>query len=291
MEESRKNKKFRRFKFQSTANPNPEIIRIIPTDKKEAEFEIALFFRLYLLNEKRSIDKIESNLHDENKKPDILTRINGEQKGIQITKLLFNDLETRKQVAEKKSFELIELLNEKIKIDFKLNINIHPPKLYQNFIPKKNKKLYNLLIEEIIILIEKNKERLTKDSTFITEIIKNSRLNEIALSITLFSNSKDLYSPFIGKNNINVNYEFDNVFFDTKEMEDEIDTIYKRKNNGFAEILIIWANQDDLLHQEKLIVNCMKDKFKTTSFEEVYFMFFYDRQDLFKNEIGIERIK
>jgi hypothetical protein len=55
--------------------------------------------------------------------------------------------------------------------------------------------------------------------------------------------------------------------------------------------LIIWADQREVLEQIKEVAQMIMKKFRDSSFQEVFFMTFLDRIDLFKDTLKIIKVK
>ncbi len=279
------------FKFMSSPLPPEPISKVMPIDKRKAEFALTMLFTQLLLANGDEITKVELNENDENKGADTIIRINGKEKGIQITKLVLNDLLKRKDVGLKRSLKISKLITENFEIDFPLNVFIYPPKLNENEIPKNRAKLDKSLVSKIRESIISNLESLRKSIEPIFITIEKENLKKIASTISLKPIQKGHHPIFPGQNNIFVNYEIDNNFFAHEEVLKGIETIYKRKNNGKSEFLLIWADRFELLYQDEEIFKLIEKKFSKSSFEEVFFLTFFDRMDLFSKSIRIKKVK
>jgi len=239
------------------------------------------------------VTKIELNENDENKGADTIIKINGIEKGIQITQLVFNEVLKRQDVAKKRSLQISQLITEDLEIDFKLNIIIYPPNHNTNKkdIPKNKEKLNNSLAREIRKIIKVNLNKLKNSTESIVVGIEKESLEKIVTLISLNPIPKGLYSVFPGQKNVYVDYQFDNHLFDHKDVIEAVDLIYQRKNKGKAEFLLIWADRSGMLHMEEKIFEFIQKKFTNSSFEEVFFLTFYDRKDMFQKSIKIRRVK
>jgi len=278
------------FKFMSSPLPPEPIPKVMPSDKRKAEFALTMLFGQLLLANGHEITKIAINENDADKGADTIIRIDGVDKGVQITKLILNDLLKRKDVCLKRSYKISELITENLDIDFKLNIYIYPPNHNQNVIPKNRAKLDNELSSLIRNSIQENINALkhSTDTIFIT--VENETIKEIASTISLNPIPNEHYSLFPGQKNVYVNYEIDNNFFTYDEVVAAVNTIFDRKNNGRSEFLLIWADRSELLSQDDKIFELIESKFSKCSFEEVFFLTFYDRADLFRKTIRIKNV-
>lgn len=280
------------FKFQTTFSPpNTFIKKVIPIEKRKAEFYLSILFAQYLLFNNRQIDKIELNDNDENRGSDINSRIDGKDIGIQLTRLVPDDYMTRKKVAFDKSLFVASEISQRLKPDFPLNINIYPQYIDQVGIPSKNLKSNIALIEEIAENLKNDLSKLKSESETIFKSVNNNKAQEIAKSYTFNPIPKDQYSAFPGKDNVFVNFEFDLIHITDIELSAQIDKIYNNKNNGSSQILIIWADQHEILEQIKEVAQMINKKFQDSSFQEVFFMTFLDRIDLFRDTLKIIKVK
>lgn len=279
------------FKFMSSPLPPEPIPKVMPIEKRKSEFAITMLFSQLLLANGYEITKIELNENDENKGADSIIKLNGVDKGIQITKLVLNDLLKRKDVGFKRSLKLSELITEELEIDFKLNVFVYPPNHNKNEIPKNRAKLDKSLASKIKENIEANLERLKNSIEPVFVEIKKESLKKVASTFSLNPIQKGHHPIFPGQNNVFVNYEMDNNFFTHEEALKEVDTMFQRKNNGKAEFLLIWADKFDLLYQDEKFFTLIQDKFSSSSFEEVFFLTFFDRADLFNKTIKIRKVK
>ena len=280
------------FKFQTTfAPPGTFIKKVIPIEKRQAEFYLSILFAQYLLFNNRSIDKIELNEQDKNKGPDINARIDGKDIGIQLTRLVPNEYLTRKQAAYEKSFLIAKEIARTVKINFPININIYPQKTESIGIPSRRLKSNKALINEIVQNLENDIDKIQVGSDFITKSVIDKKAQEIAKSYTFNKIPEGQYSIFPGVNNIFVNIEFNLIHITDSELIQQIDKIYENKNQGSSQVLIIWADQHEILEQVKEVAEMIRNKFIESSFREVFLMTFLDRTDLFRNSLKIMKLK
>ncbi|MFN0215831.1 MAG: hypothetical protein ACKVT2_16350 [Saprospiraceae bacterium] len=279
------------FKFMSSPLPPEPIPKVMPSDKRKAEFALTMLFGQLLLANGHEITKIAINENDADKGADTIIRIDGVDKGIQITKLILNDLLKRKDVGLKRSYKISELITENFDIDFKLNIFIYPPNHNKNVIPKNRAKLDSELASMIRNSIQENIGALKHSTDAIFISVEKETIKEIASTISLNPIPNGHYPIFPGQKNVYVNYEIDNNFFTHEEVVTAVNTIFDRKNNGKSEFLLIWADRSEILSQDEQIFELIESKFSNCSFEEVFFLTFYDRADLFRKTIRIKNVK
>lgn len=285
-------KKIGIIKFQSTfAPPGNFIKKVIPGEKRQAEFYLSILFAQYLLFNNTLIDKIELNKQDENKGADINARINGKDIGIQLTRLVPDDYLSRRKAAYEKSFLIAKDIAQRLTVNFQVNINIFPKKATSKKIPSRDLKSNNSLVDEIVQNLKTEIENNQLESNFINKAVINKKAQQIARSYSFYKIPPGQFSTFPGVNNVHVNFDFDSIHITSSELSRQIDKIYKNKNQGSAELLIIWADQHEILEQIKEVADLIKVKFSESSFSEVYFMTFLDRIDLFRDSLKINKLK
>ena len=99
----------------------------------------------------------------------------------------------------------------------------------------------------------------------------------MADTVVFQSVNQGQFSTFPGKDNIFINYEFDNHSWDQNDLNKEIDRIINEKSKGICDTLLIWGEQFELLHQDKEISEIMFEKFQNTKFENVFLLTFSDK--------------
>lgn len=280
------------FKFSSTPFEYKKPPKVLPHNKKDCEFLLSIIFSHFLIFNKIRISKIEVNEDDSNGKPDIKMIISGKEKGVQLTKFSLNEPLRRINTAERIIDELIDLILQIKKIPKLINISIYPPKTENNFLPSGNLKIKKKLAKFIADSIEKNTDKIygNKSETVFLKIDQQELL-KIVSNITLNPIPKNHKSLFRGKENIFINYEFDTHQFDEEDLQNEIKRIIKTKERGKSEILLIWGERFELLYQDEKIVPKLIEKFKNSSFENIFFLTLFDRQDIFLNSWKIYKIK
>lgn len=279
-----------RIKFSSSFMPPVMVRRVMPKEKQKAEFAVTMLFSQILLGKGHVITKIELNKNDENKGADTIITLDGVDKGIQLTKFVPDDYLRRQDVGPKRSYQLASLIQSKIKkIHFKINIYIYPPD--RKSIPRNKAKLDLKLADFISRKIEEYKEEIEGSTRPVFISVEDTKLSEIAKVITLNYIPPNRQSTFPGKENVYVSFEFDANSFDSEQVTREVGQIFQRKDGGEADFLLIWADRSDLIHQEEEIFSIIKKKFMMSTFEQIYFLAFFDREDLFASSILIYEVK
>ena len=67
--------------------------------------------------------------------------------------------------------------------------------------------------------------------------------------------------------------------------------IYKKKNKGTAEILLIWSYDKDFWGQEETIKQFLLEKSRNSTFKYIYVFFFRNAEGLFEANKKIFTIK
>jgi hypothetical protein len=259
--------------------------------KKQEEYFIASLYAQLLLYNTIPVIGVDVLEDDSNKGADVAVKIlNEKTKTIQVTRFTLTDYLKRRKIAEKKVEYLISQILKIVEINFPVNVTISPLKAKK--LPPGNKKFDDLLAAYIGKLITTHKEKLQSSTEFVNCPVTINSLNEFIPFITLQSIPKEFYSNFFGRNNLFINYEFDNVIFTKDDIEKECANIFNKKNNGKAAILLIWADTFEILYNPKEIGICLEKQFKNSSFEEVFFFSFYNRLDKYlDNQIAIAKLK
>ncbi len=279
------------IKFTSTPHPKNEDYKVIPKDKTQAEFFISNLVAQQLIVGGNKIYKLEVNNDDSNKGSDILMAINNEEIGIQLTRFTLHNLIQRRETSRRREYELVELILKQVKIDFELNIHIIPNTISKTETPINKKNLKESLANEISLLINNNVEQLRKDKNWLTFDLQNENSKKIAQGVALEPLKFGWHSNFHGKNNIYIDFGFDNISLELDDLQKEVDNIFERKNGGKAEILIIWVEMYEVLYKTMELKNMLIKKFRNSSFRRVVLFTYLDRKDLFYASNGFNIIK
>lgn len=279
------------IKLTKSGTPYDPEFRIIPTDKANSEFFISNLFAQYLILENRKIEKLELNSNDSNKGSDVFITIDSITKGIQLTRLTLNDLLLKQNFSKRTEINLATQINDKVDIDFEINIHLSPAFESKNRISINRKKAKEALINEIISAINLHKNQLKGYIGFFNVKIKNPEIKKIVDIITIEPIESGMYSTFHGHGNIFINYDIDNISLSNEDINKAVLNIYNRKNKGKADILIISADIYEILYKRKELIEATKQFFRNSSFEQVYLFLFMDRSGLFWKMSKFWRIK
>ncbi len=266
----------------------------IPKDKQIAEMMLSMYFcQIHMVRLDRKVSGIRLNENDSNKSADVIITADGKDISVQITRLTFTNFETRKAIAKRKSLEFAKAISERVNLSNEVVITIFPKQKHK--IPLKNlgsrgKTLEKKLLDFIVFSINTNKEKLVPDSGNIDAVIKDGELREHFYSVDICPVPKGMFANVYGHNNVFINYNFYGSTYDDSDADQAIDELFKRKDQGVADLLLIWANSFELHGLEK-IVQKLRDRFQDSSFENVQFMTFHDNVVLFRETLQLWGIK
>jgi hypothetical protein len=266
----------------------------IPKDKQTAEMMLTMYFcQMHMLHMGKKVTGIKANENDSNKNADTFITADGKDISIQITRLMFTNYETRKAIAKRKSLEFAKAISGRVNLLHEVVITIFPKQKHK--IPLKNlgsraKTLEKKLLDLIVLSVNMNIEKLVPDSGNVDVLIKDGELREHFYSIDICPVPKGMYANVYGLNNIFINYNFNGSTYNDSDSDKAIDELFKRKDRGVADLLLIWANSFELHGLEK-IVQKLWDRFGDSTFQNVQFMTFYDNVAFFRETLQLWGIK
>jgi hypothetical protein len=252
-----------------------EIKKLLPQDKREKE----TFLVHSLLNYLKIFDpldfKVISNPDDSFGDHDVLIEFKSrKQIGIQVTELTF-ELE-RARVSIRKSF-----LAKTLKLITESNINSETKKIFQIIVPESDSIKPD--IQKPSKILKQISENLNK-----TGLIEN---NGFKLLITNVSEDSKFYVPHF--NNIGIDVTFDQISTTLEHYLICIDIIFCKKLKSKSEWLLIWSTDfwRDKAWIKDDINDYMINKFKDSSFSNVFFLESFDNPEMFLPNLEIFTIK
>jgi hypothetical protein len=285
-------KSFHSVKFGSSLAPYQKAAPALTGDKQSKEFVLSMIFAQFLFFHGTKTTKIEVNEDDSHGNPDILMVINGKKKGIQLTKISLNDPLRRINIAKKQINELLNLIPQDIELLNPINVSIRLDSSNKNAIPKGTMKQKKELAELIASKIrEKRGKIFGENPELISVTVENSNLSNLATSFTINSLPSGHFPTFIGKNGIHISYDFDTHHWDIADLYKEIERIIKSKEGGTEDLLLIWADRFEILYQDEKVAEVLNERFKETSFKQVFFLVLFDRMDMFLGSWSVWKIK
>lgn len=253
------------------------------TTQKTEEYLITTLFAQHLLYNQIPVIGVEVCKDDSNKKADSIVKLeNDKLVEIQVTRFTLTEYLNRRKIAENKVEKIIREINKIKKIDIPVNITFSAHK-YSKLLPNSNK-IYSAVARFIVETISSKKNELEKSGIFINEVVNDKKLKEFIPFITLQRLPERSYSNFYGRDNVFIDLDFDNVTFTKSDVEKECLNIFNKKNNGNANVLLIWADSFEILYDGSPIGEILEIQFKNSSFDEVYFFKFHSRLNLYITE-------
>ena len=263
-------------------------------DEKETqkvENLIGHLFTKYLREvEKRKVLYFSPNLNDDHKNPDLLIHLDGKVYGIQVTQFVLREYLSRFNQAKRICEKISEYITDIYKPPIKINIQISTP-WDSDEVPRVPAKKYKNLAKEIASKISDNIETLNSKNEYLNFSLSKSVFGDIADNFNLYPIPTGNKSNFFGDNNAYIDYGFDDVLIFKEDIEETADKVFKDKNNGNSEILIVWGDERQFMNTEKHIIKALKERFENTTFELVYFISFINFLNIQNRIIGVNKIK
>ena len=250
------------------------------TETKEIEQLIGFLFINYLRKvENRKVQHFSPNKNDENKNPDIFIHLDGKLQSAQITQIRLNDYLTKFNETKNLCNKLSKLITEIYKPPLKINIQIYPPWEAEEPIRSKHK-IHKRIAKVIALSLSENIDKLSTNNEFLNFDLDKSIFRDFADSYNFYPIPDNCKSNYFGENNVYIDYEFDDIKISEEDIINAVNKVYTDKNNGHSQILIIWGDQNQFMGTESKIYNQIQKKFINSSFESIYFLFFYNTLDI-----------
>lgn len=280
------------FKFSASAGPYAKPPKALPRGKAQKEFVLAIMWAHQLIFNGVQITCIQLAENDSHGNPDVIVNINGQTKGVQLTKLTMNDAVKNIEVANYKVDELLALIPDRYQIPKPVNVNFYLPNSIKSkklpFTPEKKKEK---LMECVIGEISKSHDKLFGPNPEMVHLPFTDDLHGLAEFATISAVPEGMYSTFKGPNSIHLSYEIDNYSWTEDDLNKEIQKIIDRKANGNHEILLIWGEQFELLYKHIEVGNYIGNAISQSPLKEVHFLTFLDRVDMFLTSATVKILK
>lgn len=247
-------------------------------DTKAVENLIGNLFTRYLREvENRKVLYFTPNTKDDHKNPDLFVHVEGELMSVQVTQFVLNDYLLKFNQSKRICEKLSNFISNEFLPPIKVNVQISTP-WDNNQIQRKPIKIFKKLAKEIANSIKNNITILSTKNEYLNFQLNKFDFKDVADDYNLYPVPNDYQSNYFGDNNIYVDYGFDDILVFKEDIIDTTDKIYNDKNNGKAEVLLIWGNDNEFMNTNKVIIDCLKQKFSETSFKSVYFLTFQNTQ-------------
>lgn len=265
---------------------------VIPRVKTEREvFIVREFAEIQMVNNLPLLD-IKS-CEDSNKRPDVICQNGGCILRIQVTELKSSDQAQATSVSRhivKKILCEIESRNYSSKEKTLVHI---VPRLEESnraikFKDNDIKKLVDLILDAIKegILSPSIDELLTTSDkatpASLVYLKLPSKIKNTIRMVWLEMIPERTKCYCSGTNNIYLGVDFHLNSTNDDLLESIIDDIYRKKNRGFSDMLLIWSGDSYLFGDRDRIANMLRDRFKEISFRHVYYFCFVEADALFQ---------
>ncbi len=245
----------------------------------------------YLMNkENHSVSEWFINPNDKNKGADVIGKIDGITKGIQITQFVLNNYLSRFNQAKKLCLSISEDIARIYNPSIKINVQIFGADKRKDIIPVANSKTFKKLAKIIAEKIEENIKKIINNEDDLIFPVGDKDLEKITPGFHLQQIPPLHYSSYFGCGNIFIDYGFDDIFIAEGDLQKEAERIYEKKNGGKSEILLIWSETKQLMDKGNEACEILRQVFHQTTFESIYFMSF-DNVKGFQNKIYMIKIK
>lgn len=284
------------FKFQYSRRMPVKEDPFIPKEKHLSEEMVAYFFSQTLLgNYYRNIGPVKRVKDDSNKNADMLMLEGNEWKGIQITQLQFTNYIGRKAISEKINTSIAAAISKLVSPPGKVIVNIFPVatkgEIPLSTVSKGKEALLDRLAKFAADTLKKNYAELTNPNKPIWVNVEDDKLKPHFRMICLNPVPPDGYPRFPGVDNVFVNYDQDDVAYNDDDLISSVTEVYKKKEGGQAEILLIWADEFDLGMVERKVAEQLQHQFLQSSFAEVYLMTFVNHITMILSTINLWPVK
>jgi hypothetical protein len=281
------------FKLPSSLN-GPSYKRpkwVDENDTEKVENLIGHLFTNYLREiEKRKVLYFSPNLNDDHKNPDLLLHLDGKLLGVQVTQFVLREYLSRFNKAKRICEKISGFISDCYKPPIKINTQISTP-WDSDEAPKSPIKKYKKLAKIIADSISDNIEKLSSENKYLNFNLNKAEFGNIADDYNLYPILYNHQSNFFGDNNVYVDYGFDDIVIFEEDIIKTVDKVFEDKNNGNSEILLIWGDEIQYMNTDKKIIKVLKEKFKDTTFDLVYFMTFANILEIEDRVITVDRIK
>jgi hypothetical protein len=269
---------FGSFKFGYSRGLPSHLAPKLFISKKQEEYFLTSVLSHQLLYNDFAVTGVQVCEDDSNMGADTMITTESGDVGVQVTRFTLTQYNHRKSVAKKRGERIAKEIVALFCPVLPVNVTIHPKEQHK---PPKDKLRHDVwLAKEIAAMIESNWARVKAGENFINLPIENETLKPFVDLITLQPIPEGCISNYHGFGNIFVNYEFDNVFFNESDVRNEAEAIFKKKDGGKSDILVIWADRFDILYNPDMIARHLVSAFRATRFKFVIFYSFFNRKGM-----------
>lgn len=269
------------FKLGYTWGVPSHLVPKIFDNKKDEEYFVTSLYAGGLCRSKVKVIDWEVCGDDSNKGPDTILRYDGGEVSIQITRFTLTKFIQRRKVAEKRVHGLIDEIFRVVRPRFPVNITVTTPDMSR--LPIYKPMLDKALASEIASVLKLNLPKMEYSRDPVQHVFASADARKIAITMMIERIPNGAYSNFFGKQNLFINYDFDNVGYTKEDLEYEANEIFAKKNNGKADVLIIWSEAFETLYNHEQFADVLRKYCSNSTFGQILFFSFYNRVDLFLN--------
>lgn len=280
------------YKMLSGKYPRVYVDRIVPREKEQEELFISELLKISI----KGISEIKLSEDDSNKGSDTKCIWDGEEKGIQVTRFAISNSRSTSIVAQKVSIKILENIYERLNLKYRVVVSFDSIFDDSNDIVKLKKKKLEKLCDYIVEKASShNPEHLGKKGLkywmfpYAIEVPEFLKPDITRIIIQYPPDDHVMHVP--GRDKIWINWNFNKRTIDENIIATESESIFKKKNEGKSEILLIWCDLDEVFNRIEEILNELKSKFQKTTFEYVFLVALHDREDKRQNGFKLYLIK
>lgn len=246
------------------------------TEKKQEEYFVASLYAQLLIYNGYTVLGVEVCNDDSDGKADVKIKTTKEVTGVQITRFTLTNLLHRQSASKKRAFRIVNEVLKQVTVSQPINVVIHST--YKVDPPKYKEKMDTAIANEIVKGLNANKN--LEQGVPKPHMHSNQSISKIASYFTYERIPDEMYSNFYGQSNLYINFDFDNVGFDDSDVIREARNIFKKKERGNADLLLIWAEYSEILYKHSEVAELLKTEFKDSKFDQVIFFSFYNTMHL-----------
>jgi len=272
---------------------------VLPKDKRDRErFIVEEFAKTHKVGGFTLTD-IEASEDDSHGRSDVRAKLNGVDIGLQLTELKIEHRPRSADIARKITVKLIDCVLKDIKPPSPILVDIQSPKDYENVSLKLRNREIQMLAGIIIEGFQHNEFSPSVVEYFDHKMkglkpkyleIPDSMQGMIS-KVEIQRIPEGYKTTYPGKNNVHINFHFDQVVTSDIMIQELIGNIYRRKELGSAEILLVWCCDEYFWVQEEVIKQIFQREFARSSFKYIYLFFFMDAEGPFQVNKKIYVIK
>jgi hypothetical protein len=263
-----------KFGFGKTL-PSHQVPKLIKNKEEEEGFITSLYCQILVRNGHNV--SAEFSPDDRDKGPDTIINYQDGQVGVQVTRFALGEYLHRKNTAQRRAERIVDDVLKVVNISFPVNVTIIPH--VRKNVPSAKYGNDSRIADEIASHLRVVMSELKVAGHTVTPKVRDKKLRTTIALISFQSVPPHNFSHFYGRDNLYINYEFDSVSFSNNDIIHEADKIFQKKNNGKADVLLVWSDEFEILYMGREVAHCLRNVFKETTFKRIMFFTFLNRAD------------